>query len=189
MATDGNEPPGHWAGVLSYRINTLLSLPGFYNKTCVWITFPSSLLPREVGCCSISPRLQRWKCNQYYQKGCFWKAGTGLGCQPRHWAAAGLQVPVWPLHFPGNILQQKASCSPIHPGGWWGQALHGWCVLPQGGESCLGDAGTWPIFSFLCYLGKGPWSSRINWSSLPICCYLQNSVTQKLAESCCFPEL
>lgn len=57
MATDGNEPPRHQAGVLSYRINILLSLPGFYNKMCVWITFPSSSLPREVGCCSISPRL------------------------------------------------------------------------------------------------------------------------------------
>lgn len=57
MATDGNEPRGPRAGVLSYRINILLSLPGFYNKTRVWITFPSSLLPGEVGWGSISPRL------------------------------------------------------------------------------------------------------------------------------------
>ena len=177
MATDGNEPPGPWAGVLSYRINRLLSLPGFYNKTCVWITFPSSLLPGEAGCCSISPRLRWGKCNQRYQKGCFWKAGTRLGRQPHHWAAAGLQVPVWTLPPSRWCLAQQSACSRVQwCDGEVGLSCWRWsnAAVFQGEEKCVRWAWDPTSFQHLALSGiwaKGFLSSGINWFYLLVCCY------------------
>lgn len=47
------------------------------------------------------------------------------------------------------------------------------CNLPGGGEMCLGESGTQPVFSILHYLGYGP---RVPWVQ-----GLTDSISQSVA--------
>lgn len=88
------------------------------------------------------------------------KAGAGLGCQSGRSAAAGPQVPAWPLPPAGDALHGRPLVPESIEVERGGQALRLAVVksgiLPRRGEMCLGEAGTRTISSVLCYLGYGP---------------------------------
>lgn len=93
--------------MLSYRINILLSLSGFYNKTCVWITSPPLCYPEKLAVAQSAPGSSEGNVISVI-KGSLWKRlALGLAASLTTEQQLGLRyLPgLWPL--PGNTLGRK----------------------------------------------------------------------------------
>lgn len=92
--------------MLAYRVNTLLSLPGLYNKTCVWITFPRLCYPQYLADAQSAPGSSEGDAISVI-KGPLWKRlATGLGASFTR-VAAGLGYLTGLCQLPGNALGRK----------------------------------------------------------------------------------
>lgn len=93
--------------MLSYRINILLSLPGFYNKTCVWITFPPLCYLEKLAVAQSAPGSSEANVISVIKRAAFESLALG-------WAAS--LIAEWQLgrrylpglcHLPGSALHRQ----------------------------------------------------------------------------------